>query len=1637
VRVSGTRILVEYDAPNFYCKDTGDWPPNYTCNNDILTSSDKLALYVNGQLDPQVQAWIYYDYGTWDTGVDMPCPGSGTYKATITYVRQNGLVPPTSDTKSFTLQAPCGTPDRGTCPAGGQGRGPQSAAGQPINIGSGDVSTSISLFALNTSPLPLAMNLSYHSSPSAYPSIAVPQPLGIGWTHAFNQYLTPIPSTNRLLYLTADGREFEFTQSGSIWNASRPAESRGTVSTLVDATKCPTPTSTCYVLTDLDGGKTFFDYDGSYAGRWRRTEDRWQNKIAGAWSGSTQTITDMIGRTITITFGSGVIQSISIPETPAARVWNFSYNTGNTLLLWIRDPDPRHASTNWRNLSYDAGNRLASITDDASKAIEGHTYDTQGRGVTSYSEGGTRNFVKVEYDTPNVGERRVTHHIDSSLSLDQVSYFNLVYQGGRWLPVNIEGNCTTCGGATGDTQSFTYTADNHVYQATDGKGNVTEFGYNTDGNVTSMIEAKGPSLQRMTTWTYTYPSWPNFWTTMSVPSTSSGSKTTTRTWGSGETALTITETGYSSGASKTYTTIETYGTKHRLSTVDGPRTDVNDTTALAYYPDTPVINNAGRLNTSTDAAGLITTYAAYDIYGTAKNVTDANGVLATLTTDEKGRVAGKSIAPVAGDPDQTTYSTAYHFDSRDRLDLVTLNNGNKTAYIYEDGTNRLTATIREDSAGHQLERLLLTLNDIGGKKEEDAQECTASPQTTDCTANWTPRRSEKFTYDSKNHLMQVVHPLPLPADSSKIIYTYDPNGLLWSVQDERHASANTTYAYDALNRLSVVTQTLAGAPSNQITTQYGYDVQDNQTSVTDPNASATTYVYDDFRRMTSQSSPASGATTYSYDEAGNLIDSTDANGALTHRTYDAQNRLLTASSTRTGYATDLVTNTWGGTGSMARYSKGRLLSADVQVGGASKVTTAYGYERRGLLISENQTVLGTVSSVGYQYDGNGNRTAMTYPSGRVVNYGFDFADRPSSATSPSPARTYVSAASYYPFGPEKSLTYGNATVWSLTLNTRYQPTGMGLSGVSGVSYTYAPDALGNITGITDNGNANYNRSFGYDDLNRLTTATTGSALWGATGLLTYGGTFNIGSTPTRDNLNRRRLQLGSRDVSYGYDAVAGHWSTRLASESDLSPTSVSRDAAGGETSFGGLASGYSARNLMASTGTAGFYYNAGGVRVTQTTPSSGTLLYTVTPCRVFDTRSSVGAYGGPALVSGGTRTFSIWGQCGIPTSATAVTMNLTVPGAGSDGYLKLFPSDVSQPTATVISFQAGRSRANNGIAKLSASGQVNVFNGATVDTHAILDVSGYFLASPSFRQSYFYSPELHLLSETTTSLTNPSPAIEYVWFGSRPIAQESVTDSSALKYLVSDHLGTPFLATNATPAISWRVEYEPFGNAYGSPRAGTSSDVRLRFPGQELRDTSPGRYYNIFRWYRPDLGAYTQPDPLRNPFAVKEGPYSYVAGNPLVLRDPLGLTPCGPCCQTDSQRDSDKQRILRSINMALFTYNSTHMHVPQTQCETYGAIVSTAIAKANPTCFDWNDVFSEEKSWLGFFSSYYNEPAHTATVLRPCGKAAWPDGTILDAWPGGMLREFPWSGWKPGGSVYTPMVYDPNGGGRGACPFRP
>src|SRR5262249_55941870 len=169
------------------------------------------------------------------------------------------------------------------------------------------------------------------------------------------------------------------------------------------------------------------------------------------------------------------------------------------------------------------------------------------------------------------------------------------------------------------------------------------------------------------------------------------------------------------------------------------------------------------------------------------------------------------------------------------------------------------------------------------------------------------------------------------------------------------------------------------------------------------------------------------------------------------------------------------------------YGKGRLSTMTDPSGSA-----AYAYERRGLIRSDAKTVGGTLFTTTYGYDSNANRKTVTYPSARSIAYTFDFADRP--LTAKRGTTTYVFSASYAPFGPETTIAYGNGATKTATYDTRYRPATNKLTkGATTIaSYTYREDGVGNITQIHDAVSSTYNRDFGYDDLNRLTSANSGT-----------------------------------------------------------------------------------------------------------------------------------------------------------------------------------------------------------------------------------------------------------------------------------------------------------------------------------------------------------------------------------------------------------------------------------------------------------------------------------------------------------------------------------------------------------------
>jgi uncharacterized repeat protein (TIGR01451 family) len=128
-----------------------------------------------------------------------------------------------------------------------------------------------------------------------------------------------------------------------------------------------------------------------------------------------------------------------------------------------------------------------------------------------------------------------------------------------------------------------------------------------------------------------------------------------------------------------------------------------------------------------------------------------------------------------------------------------------------------------------------------------------------------------------------------------------------------------------------------------------------------------------------------------------------------------------------------------------------------------------------------------------------------------------------------------------------------------------------------------------------------------------------------------------------------------------------------------------------------------------------------------TTPVLSGLFYTITPCRLVDTRNPNGAYGGPAIAAQSTRVFVAAGQCGIPAGAKALSFNVAVTLGTAGGDLRLYPNGGSTPLVAVINYSTDQTRTNNGILVLGAAGDFVVKSDQPRGTvQLILDLNGYF-----------------------------------------------------------------------------------------------------------------------------------------------------------------------------------------------------------------------------------------------------------------------------------------------------------------------
>ncbi|WKZ20521.1 MAG: RHS repeat-associated core domain-containing protein [Candidatus Jettenia sp. CY-1] len=583
---------------------------------------------------------------------------------------------------------------------------------------------------------------------------------------------------------------------------------------------------------------------------------------------------------------------------------------------------------------------------------------------------------------------------------------------------------------------------------------------------------------------------------------------------------------------------DTYGNVQTIQDPkDNPPTTITYDTVAQTYPATiqnplgHTVNKTydygfGKPLTETDPNNNTTTYE-YDIFGRLTKVTNPNDTNSTYGTIsysylDFGTIGSQRVVTYATEQSGTgnyIWSETY-FDGLGRA-IKTRSEGPDTKVIVQ--------RTFYDNRGHVS---YVSLPYFEGTETE---------------------RQTYFKYDPIDRVKKVTNP-----DGTYVTKNY-LRGSTTLVDANGHQKIEER---DVYGRLTKVKEYTGVSPNVTLyaTTTYQYDVLGNLTKVTDANNNQTTLTYDSLSRKTSMTDPDMGYWVYQYDANGNLTYQKDAKNQIITFTYDALNRI-----TKKDYPTGTDTvYTYDQT--FSANSKGRLTT----IADASGTTKFY-YNRLGQTVK----IIKTVDSINYTtqttYDALGRAHTITYPDSTVIKYEYDTGGNLYRVKDNSTGFVYAAYTDYNALGQIGRIDFGNGvnTVYQYlpqnnrlySINTSSPNPGFSNLLIS-LSYTY--DNVGNITGIADYPDITRNRTYGYDDLNRLTSATSpsygGTLTWqyNTIGNMAYNSRYGNYSYTDPDHVHAV-TQAGTD--TYQYDAngnmISGAGRT-ITYNYDNMPTSITR-----------------------------------------------------------------------------------------------------------------------------------------------------------------------------------------------------------------------------------------------------------------------------------------------------------------------------------------------------------------------------------------------------------------------------------------------------------------------------------------------
>lgn len=352
-------------------------------------------------------------------------------------------------------------------------------------------------------------------------------------------------------------------------------------------------------------------------------------------------------------------------------------------------------------------------------------------------------------------------------------------------------------------------------------------------------------------------------------------------------------------------------------------------------------------------------------------------------------------------------------------------------------------------------------------------------------------------YDGFNRPVKLRYPNASGGGTSTTDYEQTIYDAYGRVSGVRNRAGDTTYlGYDNLNRTIAV-----NAPGSTPDISTAYDNLGRMT-VTGNGTITVGTTWDALSRPVVEGSSVIGGMTYEYDEAGRLTRMKWPDNFAANYTYDLYGGVTSVSQQPSGgSATQVAAYGWNDMGQPTSISR---------AGGAG-VSTTRGYDARGRLSSLSHDATGTANDVtlGFTYN----------PAGQIIGRS-------------------VSNESYL---------YGA----SPTGATAYQVDGQNqLDSINSAAVTH--DSRGNVTGVSGS-------TYGYDDLNRLTSASAGA---GASSF-----TFdpvNRLATSTVGGATVRRQYVGEQLVAE-YNPATGGMLKRYIPGLGLDDVAVAYDGSGTST----------------------------------------------------------------------------------------------------------------------------------------------------------------------------------------------------------------------------------------------------------------------------------------------------------------------------------------------------------------------------------------------------------------------------------------------------------------------------------------